>query len=197
MVRARPRKADDPRVEGTPADGALRRSLRRLAVHDAASAFAPYARRPAPLQRAECADELVLVHGARAAAIVRATSRVGLMAARAALAPAAPCTPPPGCTEAPARKRLPIGVSVRPSPGVGRKTSCWWIWAVPWLTAPPSRLALAASSAGGVKMWRARGSAREAGGRRSVSAPTRAPHRSPPPSAPPPRGAPPAPPLPR
>src|SRR6185436_13565029 len=46
-------------------------------------------------------------------------------ATRAALAPHAPCTPPPGCALADARYRPRIGVSGRPSPGIGRNTSCW------------------------------------------------------------------------
>ena len=44
-------------------------------------------------------------------------------AARAALAPHAPWTPPPGWADADARKRPRTGVSARPSPGTGRNTS--------------------------------------------------------------------------
>ena len=44
-----------------------------------------------------------------------------------AFAPHAPCTPPPGCADAEARNSPRTGVSGRPSPGTGRKISCWWI----------------------------------------------------------------------
>ena len=77
-------------------------------------------------------------------------------AARAALAPAAPCTPPPGCAEAEARKRPGTPVAARPRiAGTGRKTSSWWSWEVPPLTAPPTRLALRASSSRGPSTRRA------------------------------------------
>ena len=43
---------------------------------------------------------------------------------RAAFAPQAPCTPPPGCAEEEARYRPRTGVSGRANPGIGRKISC-------------------------------------------------------------------------
>ena len=61
--------------------------------------------------------------------------------ARAALAPHAPCTPPPGCADAEPRKSPRIGVSARPSPGIGRKISCWCRLAVPPPSAPLIRFA--------------------------------------------------------
>ena len=76
-------------------------------------------------------------------------TRPATRAARAALAPHAPCTPPPGCADADARNRPRTGVSARPSPGTGRNTSCWENAIVPPPSAPPTRLALRASSAGG------------------------------------------------
>ena len=59
-------------------------------------------------------------------------------AATAAFQPQAPWTPPPGCAEAPARYRPGTGVSGRPRPRVGRRTSCWCSAAVPALRAPGS-----------------------------------------------------------
>ena len=63
------------------------------------------------------------------------------MVARAALAPHAPCTPPPGCADAEPRNRPRIGVSARPRPGTGRKISCWCSPAVPPPSAPLIRFA--------------------------------------------------------
>ncbi len=67
--------------------------------------------------------------------VVRARS-----AARAALAPQAPCTPPPGWADADARYSPATCVSGRPSPGVGRRNSCWCRALVPPFSAPPTRL---------------------------------------------------------
>ena len=72
---------------------------------------------------------------------IRPQARCAARAARAALAPHAPCTPPPGWAEDGARYRPRMGVSDLPSPGMGRKTSCWWMALVPPLMAPPTRLA--------------------------------------------------------
>ena len=63
-------------------------------------------------------------------------------AARAALAPQAPWTPPPGWAEADARYRRLIGVSGRPEPATGRKMSCWCSPAVPPLSAPADEVAV-------------------------------------------------------
>ena len=73
------------------------------------------------------------------------------MAARAALLPGAPCTPPPGWADAEPRKRPRTGVSARPQPGTGRNTSCWCSCDVPPLMAPPTRLASSSSSCRGPK----------------------------------------------
>ncbi len=50
--------------------------------------------------------------------------RSAMTAARAACAPHAPCTPPPGWADAEARKSPPMWVSGRARPIVGRNTSC-------------------------------------------------------------------------
>src|SRR5438270_4631400 len=76
-------------------------------------------------------------------------ARCPCRAARAAFAPHAPCTPPPGWAEDDARYRPVTGVSGRPSPGVGRNTNCWCIAVVPPLIAPPTRLALCSAICGG------------------------------------------------
>src|SRR5439155_18327597 len=96
--------------------------------------------------------------------------RVCSSAARAAFAPQAPWTPPPGWADAEPRYRPLMGVSARPRcAGVGRNTSCWCSGAAPPLTAPPTRLASAASSMGGVKMWRPITRSRKPGARASIS----------------------------
>src|SRR5947209_1649592 len=81
---------------------------------------------------------------------------VGRGAARAAFAPQAPWTPPPGWADDDARNRPGIGVSARASPATGRKTSCWWSWLVPPPIDPPSRLAFARCRSSGAMTWRAR-----------------------------------------
>ena len=101
---------------------------------------------------------------------VRRRMRSAPSAARAALAPHAPWTPPPGCADADARNRPRIGVSARPSPGTGRNTSCWANAIVPPPRAPPVRLASRASSAGGGSTCRAVMRARKPGARASISA---------------------------
>ncbi len=62
-------------------------------------------------------------------------------AARAALRPHTPWTPPPGLAPALPRYRFSMGVSARPNPGVGRKISCWYSCDVPPLTAPVCKFA--------------------------------------------------------
>jgi hypothetical protein len=72
-------------------------------------------------------------------------ARLGRRAARAAFAPHAPCTPPrDGPMRMPGISRR--AGSGRPSPGLGRKTSCWCAAVVPPFSAPPTRLASLASN---------------------------------------------------
>ena len=99
--------------------------------------------------------ELCELCGATATRLTALTRAIAANAARAAFAPHAPCTPPPGCADADARNRPRTGVSARPSPGTGRNTSCCENAMVPPPSAPPTRLALRASSAGGGSTWRA------------------------------------------
>ena len=108
-----------------------------------------------------------------------ARSRWCHSAARAALAPAAPCTPPPGCADAEPRKRPGTPVAARPRiAGTGRKTSSWWSWDVPPLTAPPTRLALRASSSCGPSTRRAPTRSPKPGARASMRACMRSAKRS-------------------
>src|SRR5690606_16229718 len=68
--------------------------------------------------KAACADRMRRPYAAPANPVLA-------NAALAALAPGAPWTAPPGCAEALAKYNRSIGVSARPSPGTGRKISCW------------------------------------------------------------------------
>src|SRR5690606_9312493 len=103
----------------------------------------------------------------------RAGTGLRRSAARAALAPGAPCTPPPGCADADARYRPGTGVSGRAVPGSGRKNSCWCMAAVPPLMAPPCRLRSMDCRVGGARMRRARMRERKPGANRSTCRSTR------------------------
>ena len=94
-------------------------------------------------------------------------------AARAAFAPQAPCTPPPGCAEADARNSPRTGVSARPSPGTGGTRAAARTPSCRRPSAPPTRFASRASNAGGGSRCRAVTSERNPGASASISASSR------------------------
>src|SRR3989449_3073121 len=57
----------------------------------------------------------------------------------AALWPAAPITPPPGCAPAPHRYKPRTGVRYDDHPGIGRNENIWYGRIAPWDTSPPVR----------------------------------------------------------
>src|SRR2546428_6669986 len=57
----------------------------------------------------------------------------------AALWPAAPITPPPGCAPAPHRYKPRTGVRYEDHPGIGRNENIWYGKIAPWNTSPRVR----------------------------------------------------------
>src|SRR5690606_24108315 len=76
-------------------------------------------------QRAE-ADGADRGHGRHGVLLRTRRTRSCARAARAALLPQAPWTPPPGWAEDEPRQRPRTGGSARPRPGTGRRASPWW-----------------------------------------------------------------------
>src|SRR5207245_2463457 len=84
---------------------------------------------------------LEFVRSAGAQGLTHADRRLGQSSstAIAALWPAAPITPPPGCAPAPHRYRPRTGVRYDDHPGIGRNENIWYGKIAPWNTSPRVR----------------------------------------------------------